>query len=180
MASQHVVLTDKDIPHLREEWMDKIDDLVSGIPLELLPLREVNHEINLVDPMKRIRYRLPKCPENSREDLSAKIERYTTAEWWVPAVAHQGVPMLCVGELGLGRRGRARRLAVEAEGKMDVVSYCDSHYLPWASSLANSAMPGPSTWTLAYSDPQVPAPAYRNRTVRSVLSPICVSRTRTR
>jgi hypothetical protein len=52
MASQRVVLTDNDIPHLREEWMDKINDLVSGIPLELPPLREVNHEINLVDPAK--------------------------------------------------------------------------------------------------------------------------------
>jgi hypothetical protein len=96
MASQRVVLTDNDIPRLREEWMDKINDLVSGIPLELPPLREVNHEINLVDPTKRIRYRLPKCPEHFREDLSAKIERYTTAEWWIPAVAHQVVPMLCV------------------------------------------------------------------------------------
>jgi hypothetical protein len=60
--------------------MDKITDLVSGIPLELPPLRKVNHEINLVDPTKRIRYRLPKCPEHFREDLSAKIERYTTVE----------------------------------------------------------------------------------------------------
>jgi hypothetical protein len=76
--------------------MDKINDLLSGIPLELPPLREVNHEINLVDPAKCIRYRLPKCPEHFREDLSAKIERYTTAEWWAPAVAHQAVPMLCV------------------------------------------------------------------------------------
>jgi hypothetical protein len=59
-------------------------------------LREVNHEINLVDPVKRIRYRLPKYPEHFCEDLSVKIERYTTAEWWVPAVAHQAVPMLCV------------------------------------------------------------------------------------
>jgi hypothetical protein len=69
---------------------------LTGIPLELLPLREVNHEINLVDPTKCIRYRLPKCPEHFREDLSTKIERYTTAEWWVPAVAHQAVPMLRV------------------------------------------------------------------------------------
>jgi Reverse transcriptase (RNA-dependent DNA polymerase) len=76
--------------------MDKITDLVSGIPLELPPLREVNHEINQVDPTKRIRYRLPKCPEHFREDLSMKIERYTTAEWWVPAVVHQVVPMLCI------------------------------------------------------------------------------------
>jgi hypothetical protein len=50
MASQCVVLTDNVIPHLHEEWMTNITDLVSGIPLELLPLHEVNHEINLVDP----------------------------------------------------------------------------------------------------------------------------------
>jgi hypothetical protein len=74
MASQRVVLTDNDIPRLREEWMGKIDDLVSGIPLELPPLHEVNHEINLVDPAKRISYRLPKCPEHFGEDLSTKIE----------------------------------------------------------------------------------------------------------
>jgi hypothetical protein len=96
MASQCVVREDNDIPRLCEELMERITDLVSGIPLELPPLREVNHEINLVDPTKRIRYRLPKCPEHFCEDLSAKIERYTTAEWWVPAVAHQVVPMLCV------------------------------------------------------------------------------------
>jgi hypothetical protein len=96
MASQRVVLMDNNIPRLSKEKMTRITDLNSGIPLELLPLSEVNHEINLVDPTKHIRYRLPKCPEHFHEDLSAKIERYTTAEWWVPAVVHQAVPMLCV------------------------------------------------------------------------------------
>jgi hypothetical protein len=56
MASQHIVLMDNDIPRASKEWMEKITDLVSGIPLELPPLREVNHEINLVDPTKHIRY----------------------------------------------------------------------------------------------------------------------------
>jgi hypothetical protein len=96
MVSQRVVLTDNDIPRTSEEWMEKITDLISGIPLELPPLHEVNNEINLVDPTKRIRYRLPKYPEHFHEDLSVKIERYTTTEWWVPAVAHQVVPMLYV------------------------------------------------------------------------------------
>jgi hypothetical protein len=95
MVSQCVVLTDNNIPCASEEWMENITDLVSGIPLELPPLCEVNHEINLVDPTKCIRYRLPKSSKHFREDLSAKIERYT-AEWWVPAVVHQAVPMLCV------------------------------------------------------------------------------------
>ena len=36
--------------------MEKITRLVSGIPLELLPLQEVNHEINLTDPNNHIWY----------------------------------------------------------------------------------------------------------------------------
>ena len=35
-------------------------------------------------------------PLLSAEKLSQKIERYTTAQWWIPAVAHQAVPMLCI------------------------------------------------------------------------------------
>jgi hypothetical protein len=38
MASQHIVLTDNDIPRLHEEWMEKITDVISGIPLEPPPL----------------------------------------------------------------------------------------------------------------------------------------------
>ena len=87
---------DDDIPQLCRSWDDNITDLVSGIPLKLLPIQEVNHNINLIDPKKCIHYRLPKCPEHFCEELSQKIERYTTAQWWIPAVAHQAVPMLCI------------------------------------------------------------------------------------
>ena len=66
-------------------------DLIMGIYAPY-----INHEINLIDPEKRIHYRLPKCSEHFREELSQKIERYTTAQWWIPAVAHQAVPMLCI------------------------------------------------------------------------------------
>ena len=94
--SHDVVLRDDDIPQLCRSWDDNITDLVSGIPLKLLPIWEVNHEINLIDPEKHIHYRLLKCPEHFHEELSQKIERYTTAQWWIPAVAHQAVPMLCI------------------------------------------------------------------------------------
>ena len=94
--SHDVILRDNDIPQLRRSWDDNITDLVSGIPLKLPPIREVNHKINLIDPKKRIHYHLPKCPEHFRKELSQKIERYTTAQWWIPAVAHQVVPMLCI------------------------------------------------------------------------------------
>ena len=94
--SHDVILRDDNIPQLRRSWDDNITDLVSGIPLKLPPIREVNHEINLIDPKKCIHYRLLKCPKHFHEELSQKIERYTTAQWWIPAVAHQAMPMLCI------------------------------------------------------------------------------------
>ena len=94
--SHDVVPQDNNIPQLCRSWDDNITDLVSGIPLKLPPIREVNHKINLIDPEKCIHYCLPKCPEHFCEELSQKIERYTTAQWWIPAVAHQVVPMLCI------------------------------------------------------------------------------------
>ena len=91
-----IVLRDNNIPQLCKSWDENITDLVSGIPLELLPIWEVNHEINLIDPEKCIQYQLLKWPEHFHEELSQRIERYTTAQWWIPAVAHQVVPMLCI------------------------------------------------------------------------------------
>ena len=94
--SHNINLRDDDIPQLCKSWDDNITDLVSGITLKLLPIWEVNHEINLIDLAKCIHYRLPKCPEHFHKELSQKIERYTTAQWWIPTVAHQVVPMLCI------------------------------------------------------------------------------------
>ena len=94
--SHDVVLRDDNIPQLLWSWDNNITDLVSGIPLKLPPIREVNHEINLIDPKKRIHYHLLKYPEHFHEELSQKIERYTTAQWWIPTVAYQVVPMLCI------------------------------------------------------------------------------------
>ena len=94
--SLDIILRDNDIPQLYKSRDHNITDLVSGIPLKLPPIWEVNHEINLIDPKKRIHYQLLKCPEHFHEEVSQKIERYTTAQWWIPAVAHQAVPMLCI------------------------------------------------------------------------------------
>ena len=94
--SHDIVLRDDGIPQLCKSWDDNITDLVSGIPFKLLPIREVNHKINLIDPEKHIHYLLLKCPEHFHKELSQKIERYTTAQWWIPTVAHQVVPMLCI------------------------------------------------------------------------------------
>ena len=59
-----IVPQDDNIPQLHKSWDDNITDLVSGIPLKLLPIWEVNHEINPIDPEKHIHYWLPKCLEH--------------------------------------------------------------------------------------------------------------------
>ncbi len=76
--------------------MNKIVDLVSGMPLKVPPLQEINHKINLIDPHKWIRYHLPKCPDALKEELADKISRYTSAGWWVSSMAWQAIPMLCM------------------------------------------------------------------------------------
>ena len=83
-------------PKLREQWMNKIADLVGGVPTKLPPFREVNHKIKLIDPGKRIIYCLPKCPDVLKAELAEKISQYTSAGWWVPTTARQAVPMLCM------------------------------------------------------------------------------------
>ena len=73
-------------------------DFCAEIPLELLPLQAVNHEIHLIDPNKQYNYHLPKCTDHYKEQMLQKIEQYTTAQWWVPAMVWQAVPMLCVSK----------------------------------------------------------------------------------
>ena len=94
--SHDIILRDDNTPQLLQSWDENITDLVSGIPLELLPIWEVNHKINLIDPRKHIHYQLPKYPENFCNEISQKFERYTTAQWWIPTVAHRALPMLCI------------------------------------------------------------------------------------
>ena len=88
--------TRSDIPQLREEIAEKYSDLLGPPPLKLPPFREVSHEMPLIDESKQLKHRLPKCPEAFRSELAQKIERYTTAGWWVPAAAKQVTPMLCI------------------------------------------------------------------------------------
>ena len=58
-------------------------------------MREVNHQIKLIDPDKRYYYRLPKCPEILCPQLHTKIDRYLKAGWWEPTTALQAILMLC-------------------------------------------------------------------------------------
>ena len=86
------------------QWMDKITDLVSGVPAKVPSFCTVNHEINLNDPNKQIHHQLPKCPDTLKEELAEKISQYTSAGWWVPATVFQAVLMLC----GLKKNGKLR------------------------------------------------------------------------
>ena len=88
--------TRSDIPQLCEEIAEKYSNLLGPLPLKLPPFHEVSHEIPLIDKSKQLKHRLPKCPEAFRSELARKIERYTTAGWWVLAAAKQVTPMLCI------------------------------------------------------------------------------------
>jgi len=43
----------EDVTRLRQQWYNKFVDILEGTKEELPPLREVNHEINLMDPNKK-------------------------------------------------------------------------------------------------------------------------------
>ena len=53
----------EDTMRLRQQWYNEFVDILEGTKEELPPLREVNHEINLIDPNKKHTYRLPQCHE---------------------------------------------------------------------------------------------------------------------
>ena len=88
--------THSDIPQLCEEIAEKYSDLLGSLPLKLPPIREVSHEIPLIDESKQLKHRLPKCPEAFCSELARKIEQYTTVGWWVPAATKQATLMLCI------------------------------------------------------------------------------------
>ena len=88
--------TSSDIPQLHEEIAEKYSDLLGPLLLKLPPFHEVSQEIPLIDESKQLEHRLPKCPEAFCSELARKIERYTTAGWWVPAAAKRVTPMLCI------------------------------------------------------------------------------------
>ena len=66
--------TEDDIPSLTQQWCDGYQDILQGTPEELPPLREVNHEINLINPDHRYTYHLPRCPEAYREEFYSKLD----------------------------------------------------------------------------------------------------------
>ena len=81
---------------LREWWREKFETVMAPAPLEMPPLREVNHQILLKDPEKKFRENTPRCPAAMQEALAIKIDRYMKAGWWFPATSEQACPLLCI------------------------------------------------------------------------------------
>ena len=84
-ATPVAVKGSRNAPHnyatLCKHGLDKITDLISGVPPKVPLFCVVNHEINLIDPNKWINYQLPKCPDARKEELAEKISQYTSAGW---------------------------------------------------------------------------------------------------
>ncbi len=78
-------MTSPEFEILREWWREKFETVMAPAPLEMPPLREVNHRIPLKDLNKKSRENTPRCPAALQEALATKIDRYVKAGWWYPA-----------------------------------------------------------------------------------------------
>ena len=84
------------------------------IPLSLPPIREINHEINLVDDTATYNYHMPCCPDVLRPTLREKINRYILAGWWEMKPVPQAAPLLC-----LPKKDDGLRTVVDARQRND-------------------------------------------------------------
>jgi hypothetical protein len=89
-------LTEADIPRLRQQWYEEFKNILQGTPEELPPLREVNHEINLIDPDKKYTHRLPTCPVPLQSQFYEKLNCYVDVGWWKEHPAPQAAPLMCL------------------------------------------------------------------------------------
>ena len=84
------------LPNLRKKWVESAADILTGAPPHLPPLREINHQIPLIDESMRYCYHLPKCPDSLKPQLAEKIQHYKNAGWWEETNISQAAPMICV------------------------------------------------------------------------------------
>jgi|SRR5882762_10310034 len=69
----------EELPDLCKKWVESAMDILTGAPLHLSPLHEVNHKIPLIDESKQYNYYLPQCPEAPKTQLIDKIQLYKEA-----------------------------------------------------------------------------------------------------
>src|SRR6266704_7138892 len=84
---------------LREWWREKFENVMAPAPLEMPPLREVNHRIPLRDLEKKFWENTPRCPAAMQEALATKIDRYMKVGWWFPASSKRACPLLCIWKM---------------------------------------------------------------------------------
>ena len=77
-------------------WLTKYADIVNSVPLELPPLRAINHHIPLISDNKQYHYHLPCCPDAMKPQLMEKLWQYIKVGWWIPKMASQAAPLLCI------------------------------------------------------------------------------------
>jgi hypothetical protein len=88
--------SEENIDVIRAQWFEKYKDILQGVPNKLLPMRDINHQIPLMDDEKHYEYYLPRCPESLKPQLLDKISRYTDNGWWKLQSVTQAAPMLCI------------------------------------------------------------------------------------
>ena len=108
------LLTEDDIPRLRQQWYEEFSNIFQGAREELPPLREVNHEINLIEDDKKYTYRLATCPIALRPQFYEKLNRYVNAGWWKEHPTSQAAPLMCIPK----KDGRLRTV-VDARQRND-------------------------------------------------------------
>lgn len=107
-------IAEDDLANLGQRWHNEYQDILQGVPEGLPPLREVNHEINLIDPDKRYTYYSPRCPVTVRKEFQEKLNRYVNTGWWVPATGTQAPPLMCIPK----KDGRLR-MVIDARQRND-------------------------------------------------------------
>ena len=75
---------------LREWWREKFKDVMAPPPLDMPPLREVNHW------EKKFRENTLRCPAALQEALAIKIDCYVDMGWWFPSTSEQACLLLCI------------------------------------------------------------------------------------
>ena len=85
-----------DLENLRKAWKEEYTDMVNGTPNKLPPLRDINHEIHIVDPNQKYTYHAPRCPQALRSEFYDKLNRYVDAGWWKESTSVQAAPLMCI------------------------------------------------------------------------------------
>ncbi len=85
-----------DLDNMRKAWKEEYTDMVNGTPNKLPPLRDINHEIHIIDPNQKYMYHAPRCPQALRSEFYDKLNRYVDAGWWKESTSVQAAPLMCI------------------------------------------------------------------------------------